>query len=262
MGIDAILELIATLRGENGCPWDRKQTPRTIVDYLLEETYELVDAIESDNPDGVQEELGDVLFHILFLASIFNEMGHFDVKEIIKQNIEKMTRRHPHVFGKNQAISVDEIREQWHTIKLQEKNQSPEISILESVPSKLPALMRAFRISERASKAGFDWSDISGVMHKVEEEWSELKVAFEQQATNKKDQDLLAAEIGDLLFTLVNVARFVQINPETALRDAITKFEKRFNYMEKQIIKSGGRLESVSQETLDIWWEKAKEKFI
>ncbi len=261
MGIDAILELIETLRGENGCPWDRKQTPRTIADYLIEETYELLDAIESDNPEGVCEELGDVLFHILFLASLFREMGHFNVKEIIEQNLEKMTRRHPHVFDQDQAISLEEIRERWHKIKLQEKNQSPEISILESVPSRLPALMRAFRISERASKAGFDWSDISGVMHKVEEEWSELKAALEQQKNNKKDQDLLAMEIGDILFTMVNVARFAQINPENALRDAIKKFEKRFNYMEKQINKSGSRLESVSQEALDIWWEKAKEKF-
>jgi MazG family protein len=261
LGIDDILELIETLRGENGCPWDKKQTPRTIADYLLEEVYELVDAIESDNPKEVCEELGDVLFHIFFLTSLFRDMGHFDIKEVIDQNIEKMTRRHPHVFGEDQVDSVDEVRERWHNIKMKEKNQALEISILDSVPAKLPALMRAFRISERASKAGFDWSDISGVMYKVEEEWSELKAALEQQKNNIKDQDLLAMEVGDILFTLANVARFVQINPETALRNATKKFEKRFNYMEKQINKSGGRLESVSQEAFDIWWEKAKNKF-
>ena len=261
MGIDAISELIETLRGESGCPWDKKQTPQTIADYLLEEVYELVDAIESYNPKEVCEELGDVLFHIFFLVSLFRDMGHFDIKEVIDQNIEKMTRRHPHVFGKDQVDSVDEVRERWHNIKMQEKNQALDISILDSVPSKLPSLMRAFRISERASKAGFDWSDIAGVMNKVEEEWAELKAALEQQKNNIKDQELLAMEVGDILFTMANVARFVQINPETALRNATRKFEKRFNYMEKQINKSGRRLESVSQEALDIWWEKAKDKF-
>jgi tetrapyrrole methylase family protein/MazG family protein len=178
LGTDAIFKLIETLRGKNGCPWDKKQTPRTIAVYLVEEIYELVDAIESENHNEICEELGDVLFHILFLISLFRETGRFDFMDVIDSNMKKMTRRHPHVFGKDRVDSTDEVRERWHKIKMNEKKRFQETSILDSVPSKLPALMRAYRISERVSKTGFDWSDISGVMSKVEEEWSELKVAL------------------------------------------------------------------------------------
>ncbi len=260
MGTDAVFKLIETLRGKNGCPWDKKQTPRTIAVYLVEEIYELVDAIESENHNEICEELGDVLFHILFLISLFRETGRFDFMDVIDSNMKKMTRRHPHVFGKDRVESTDEVREQWHKIKMNEKKRFQETSILDSVPSKLPALMRAYRISERASKTGFDWSDISGVMSKVEEEWSELKVALKGQKESSKDHDLLAMELGDLIFTLVNVARFACINPETALRSSTNKFEKRFKYMERLTLKNHGGLESISQEDLDVLWEKSKSK--
>ena len=260
MEINSITELIESLRSENGCPWDKKQTPKTIAVYLLEEVYELVDAIESGGPGAVCEELGDVLFHILFLSNLFREMGHFDIKDVVDLNIEKMIRRHPHVFGNERVDSVEAVRVRWHQIKKEEKNLDKAASILDSVPAGFPALMRAYRISERAAKTGFDWDDIFDVMQKVEEEWSEFKALLERENRDPTDQDFLVLEFGDVLFTLVNVARFAHIHPETALRKSTKKFENRFKYMEKLIAESRRNIESVSQEEKDELWEEAKAK--
>ena len=255
----AIIDLIETLRGENGCPWDRKQTPQTILAYLLEETYELMDAVESGNPEEICGELGDVLFHIFFLISLFREMGHFDIKDVVDLNIEKMIHRHPHVFDNDIVDSADEVRKRWYKIKMEEKDLSTETSILDSIPSNLPALMRAYRISDRAARTGFDWEDISGVMKKVEEEWSELTTALKKQKQSPEDHKRVALEFGDVLFTLVNVARFANIHPETALRDSTKKFERRFRYMEKRISNGQKDIQSVSQEEKDVLWEQAKD---
>ncbi|UCD33492.1 MAG: nucleoside triphosphate pyrophosphohydrolase, partial [Desulfobacterales bacterium] len=178
MGIEAITELIDALRGKNGCPWDRKQTPQTISVYLVEEIYELIDAIESEEHERVCEELGDVLFQLLFLINLFRDMGHFGLERVIDLIVEKMKRRHPHVFGKDEVNSAEIVQQQWHKIKIKEKQHLPVESVLESVPSNLPALMRAYRVSERAAKTGFDWNDVSGVLEKVEEELNELKAAL------------------------------------------------------------------------------------
>ncbi len=250
--IDDLIELIETLRGKNGCPWDRKQTPRSLAVYLVEEIYELLDAIESDNAQAVCEELGDVLFHIFFLARLYQEMKHFDINDAARVNTEKMIRRHPHVFGNVSAGSIDKIRERWHRIKMREKNKNRASSVLDSVPKKLPALMRAYRISERAARTGFDWNNISSVMQKVKEEWSEFNLAL----SCKKDQ--AAMEFGDILFTLVNVARFAGIHPETALTGSIKKFEKRFKYMEKILSENGKMPENVSHDKMERLWEEAK----
>jgi tetrapyrrole methylase family protein/MazG family protein len=260
MGVDAIIGLIETLRGKNGCPWDRKQTPRTIVAYLLEEVYELIDAVGSGSHGDVCEELGDVLFHILFLVSLYREMGCFDIQEVCDLNLEKMTRRHPHVFGDDRVDSADEVRARWQKIKMKEKPLASVASILDSIPSNLPALMRAYRISDRAAKTGFDWEDISGVMEKVEEEWAELKTALSRQDGRSQQKNHLALEFGDVLFTLVNVARFARIHPEFALRDSTKKFENRFKYMEKLIEKSGKDFGSVPPEKMNALWEAAKSK--
>ncbi len=260
MDIQAIVDLIETLRGEKGCPWDKKQTPQTILAYLLEEMYELMDAVESGNPAEVCGELGDVLFHILFLVSLFREMGHFDIKDIVDLNVKKMIHRHPHVFGDDSVDNADDVRKRWYKIKMEEKDVSLETSILDSIPSNLPSLMRAYRISERAARTGFDWEDISGVMRKVEEEWSELKIVLKKQKQSLKDHTRVAMEFGDVLFTLVNVARFANIHPETALRDSTNKFERRFRYMEKRISKGQKDIRSVSQEEMDILWEQAKDR--
>ena len=259
MGIESVIDLIETLRGKNGCPWDRKQTPQTILAYLLEETYELMDAVESDEPEEICGELGDVLFHIFFLISLFNEKGYFGIKDVVDQNVEKMIRRHPHVFANDSVDSADDVRKKWYKIKMEEKNASSATSILDSIPASLPALMRAYRISERAARTGFDWEDLSGVMEKVEEEWSELKAELQRQKESGENRHHLALEFGDILFTLVNVARFANFHPETALRDATNKFEKRFRRMEKRIANSQRDIRSVSQKEKDTLWEEAKD---
>jgi tetrapyrrole methylase family protein/MazG family protein len=250
-----LIRLVATLRGENGCPWDRKQTPRSITNYLTEETYELMDAIESGRPAAVCEELGDVLFHVFFIARIFEESGHFNVSDVVRQITEKMIRRHPHVFGNDRLESTEAVRKRWHEIKKQEKTagDGTAASLLDSIPVQLPALMRAYRISERVGRAGFDWTDIGGVMQKVEEEWEEFK-----EAVSDKDPQNAALEFGDILFTLTNVARFARIHPETALVASVKKFEKRFRKMEARVQESGASMETLSQAELDAIWEEVK----
>ncbi len=259
MGVAAIIQLIETLRGENGCPWDKKQTPKTLYIYLVEEVYELIDAIDSGDRDSICEELGDVLFQILFLVSLYQDMGYFEIDTVVDRIVKKMRHRHPHVFGEDQVGSAEAVRARWHRLKMQEKDRAADVdSVLESVPVKLPALMRAYRISERAAKTGFDWQDIFGVLEKVEEELAELKASLQVQAATPKGKDLLASELGDVMFTLVNVARFANVHPETALRDATLKFEKRFKYMEKLLATNRKNMESMTPRQLDELWEKAK----
>ena len=207
----ALIELIETLRGDDGCPWDRKQTPESISVYLTEEIFELADAIAAGDPYEICEELGDVLFQIFFIACMFQEKGSFDVETVARQNVKKMIRRHPHVFGPDKVDNTDQIRERWHQIKKKEKADKKGHSTLDSVPVKLPGLMRAYRLSERAARTGFDWQDTAGVVDKVEEEWSELKSAIQRRDTNQTGD-----EFGDLLFTLVNLARFLKIHPGKA----------------------------------------------
>lgn len=251
--LSALIHLIKTLRGDKGCPWDKKQTPRSISVYLTEEIYELIDAIESGNPHRVCEELGDVLFHIFFIARIFEEMGHFDITTVTRNNTEKMIRRHPHVFGEDRVESTRQIRERWHAIKQKEKSHAADASVLDSVPVQLPALMRAYRISERAARAGFDWPNISGIIEKVTAQWDEL-----QQALLEDRREQTALEFGDILLTLVQIARFARIHPETALTGSIKRFEDRFKKMEKTAEERGVSLAALSQTDLDALWEKIK----
>jgi len=251
--LSALIHLIKTLRGEKGCPWDREQTPRSISVYLTEEIYELIDAIESGNSDRVCEELGDVLFHIFFIAQIFEEMGQFDIATVARCNTEKMTRRHPHVFGEDRVAGTRQIRERWHEIKKKEKTHAAGESGLDSVPVQLPALMRAYRISERAARTGFDWPDISGVVEKMTKQWDELK-----QALLKDRRRQIAIDFGDILFTLAHIARLARIHPETALTGSIKKFEKRFKKMEKTAGQRGESLEALSRTDLVALWEETK----
>jgi tetrapyrrole methylase family protein/MazG family protein len=260
--ISALIRLIEKLSGDNGCPWDRKQTPRTLAVYLIEEVYELVDAIESKSPEDVCEELGDVLFQILFLAHLYQKAGHFDLQDAARRNTEKMIRRHPHVFGQESATTSEAVRQRWHTIKMAERNHDRNTGLLDSVPSGLPALIRAYRISERAARAGFDWKTISGVMEKVEEEWAEFKSEVEHSQSGPEQdpsaQKKLSLEFGDVLFTLVNVARFAKLHPETSLADSTRKFEKRFKHLEHAIAQDGRQIDAVSYTELNNLWEKAK----
>lgn len=249
----ALLQLIQTLRGPDGCPWDKKQTPRSIALYLIEEIYELVEAIESGNSDDIREELGDVLFQVFFIAELFHEKGRFDIGEVALRTTEKMIARHPHVFGADRLDSTEAVREQWHQIKQHEKKNTEAKSVLDSIPVRLPALMRAYRISERVAREGFDWQDISEVMEKVEEEWTEFK-----NAQRAEHWEQAAMELGDVFFTLVNVARFAHIHPETVLTGAIKKFEQRFKELEKRAAERGVAIESRSQTELDRIWEQIK----
>ncbi len=258
--VDRLGEIIRILRGENGCPWDRKQTPRKMALYLIEEAHELLAAIDDDDPEAVREELGDVLFQILFIATMYQEKGRFGLGDAARTSREKMVRRHPHVFGEESAEDTDAIRRRWHAIKMAEKGNQARESALDGVPRSLPAFMRAYRVAERAARTGFDWADLSGVMEKVEEEWAELKAAL-ADAEGSGDEKLRAAvamEFGDLLFTLANVARFAKIHPETALAGSNRKFELRFRHMEAAAVRLKKRLEDLTPAEFDDLWETAK----
>lgn len=256
--IERLIEIIDTLRGENGCPWDRQQTPRSMALYLKEEMFELLEAIESGSPDDICEELGDVLFQILFIARIYQDKGGFSISDVARMNCEKMVSRHPHVFGDERVESVEQIKQKWHEIKQTEKNHASKASVLDSVPSMLPPLMRAYRISERAARTGFDWTDISEVLHQAEAEWNEFKEELERAGEQGEEAGRIGMEFGDVLFTLVNVARFARIHPETALTDSINKFIRRFRHMEQQIHERGNTLESVPRDEKETMWATAK----
>ncbi len=258
MDINRIIELVDKLRGENGCPWDRQQTPRTMAVYLIEEVYELVDAIESGKPDEIRGELGDVLFQIVFIAGLYQEMGYFNFQDVADNNTDKMIRRHPHVFGEGTIDDAEEVKQQWHRIKNGENSAAEKTSVLDSIPVKLPALMRAYRISERAAGKGFEWDNITDVIKKTEEEWSEFRSELSLAEETGGNRDRVALEFGDILFTLVNVARFARIHPEMALICSVRKFEKRFRHMEQVLSERGKDLDSTSMDELSDLWEVAK----
>ena len=257
--IERLEALIETLRGENGCPWDKKQTPYTMARYLVEEVYELADAIISKDSTAVCEEAGDVLFQLLFVVNLFRESGKFSLTDVVEKNVEKMIRRHPHVFGDGTAKTPAAVSENWAKIKLKERGGAGRDSVLSSIPQSLPALLRASMVSERAAKTGFDWDDISGVMAKTMEEWEE----FSAEINNPESEPgggKAAMEFGDILFTMVNVARLARIHPETALILSIQKFEKRFIYMEEKSIEAGRDIISLTMPEMHSLWDEAKEK--
>lgn len=248
-----LLRIIERLRAPDGCPWDREQTPRSMVRYLLEEAYELADAVASDAAENICEELGDVLFHVLFVARMHAEAGAFTLEDVCRAISDKMIRRHPHVFGSTTVAGSDEVVRNWRRIKQDEKSNHQRQSVLDSVPASLPSLMRAFAVSERAAGARFDWQDVDGVLAKLAEEVAEFR-----EALRGGKPEAVCEEFGDVLFTLVNVGRLAGVHPETALAGAARKFEKRFRQMEKVIGDSGRQLESVPQSEKDRIWESIK----
>lgn len=253
--IEQLINIIKILRGDNGCPWDRKQTLSSLAIYLKEETYELLEAITTGKTDEICEELGDVLFQILFIVQLFAEKNVFSFEDVLRHITAKMIRRHPHVFSDGEADSIDDVKQQWARIKREEKQNKSDRkrSILDSVPASLPSLMRAYRLSERASKTGFDWESIDGIAEKVMEEWHELNDALDARM-----EDEATVEFGDLLFALVNFARFARIHPENALTKSIAKFVKRFTYMEKRMADAGKELYFESAAEMDRYWDAAK----
>jgi MazG family protein len=252
----ALQRLIATLRGQAGCPWDRKQTPATLSVYLIEEIYELVDAIAAGDTAAVLEELGDVLFQVLFVAFLYEQDQRFTLQQVLERIIGKMIHRHPHVFGSAKVNSAGEVKQQWRRIKKEEKGGHR--SLLESIPAGMPALMRAYRVSERAAGTGFDWDGLAEVMEQAEQEWTEFKAEVGDGAADKMDRSKAAMELGDVLFTLVNVARLAGIHPETALSQSTRKFIRRFNWMETAAMAEDSPLETLSRDALDRLWESAK----
>ena len=256
--VNAVFNLIDTLRGENGCPWDRKQTARSMAVYLAEEVFELAEAITDGDAAAVCEEFGDVLFLLLFICRCYETEGQFTFDEAVALAVDKMIRRHPHVFGERQVDTSDAVRRQWNEIKKDEKRNADEASILDAVPSGLPALLRAYRISRRAGEAGFDWDDLGGVMAKVDEEWGDFKEEAARVSEVSDRSGHLAMVFGDILFTLVNVARFAGFHPESAVAAATAKFEKRFRFMEHRLREDNESLDAVARERLETLWNEAK----
>ncbi|MDI9441838.1 MAG: nucleoside triphosphate pyrophosphohydrolase [Firmicutes bacterium] len=253
MSWSRLVEIIAKLRAPDGCPWDREQTHTSLKRYLLEETYELFEAIDQNNPRAIMDELGDVLLQVLLHAQIGAEGEHFTIDDVISNLSEKLIRRHPHVFGEGEADTPAEVARNWDAIKRTEKAAAERTSVLDGVPRVFPALMRAEKVQKKAAKVGFDWDEPAPVLMKVEEELDEVREAYRRQ-----DQEALQEELGDLLFAAVNFARFVNVDPEFTLQEATDKFVERFRLMEEMITAEGGKLEGMTLEEMDRYWEKAK----
>jgi len=250
----ALIEIISRLRAPDGCPWDKKQTPQTFKQYLVEETHELIEAINSDNHGHICEELGDLLFQIIFLNNLYQEKNLFTLDDVIDSISQKMIRRHPHVFGNKTVESEQELRRQWQAIKTQENEAKGESRhLLDSIPKSLPALRRAQRVADRVAREGFDWPDLSGAMAKVTEEFQELQNACTQGA-----REQIREELGDLLFALTVVARKVDIDGEDALHEATHKFTTRFRMLEKNIARQGKQMGELDTDTLLNIWQKNK----
>jgi len=252
--INALVELVRRLRGPDGCPWDAAQTAESVRMYLLEETYEVLEAIERGGPEEVSSELGDLLFQVVFIAYLAEEKGRFDFVEVVEKITEKMIRRHPHVFGDVKVRNAEEVAVNWATIKKNEKgNGQGRGAFLRHVSANLPALQRAHRLGERASKSGFDWPDRESVMEKVREEFDEL-----QDAIGRNESAKVEEELGDLLFSLVNLARHWGLNAEDLMRKTNSKFVRRFEKMESALASSGKALNDSTLEEMDRAWNKIK----
>lgn len=245
-----LLEIMNDLR--NQCPWDKKQTPESLRNLTIEETYELADAILERNGEEIKKELGDILLHIVFYSKIGAENNWFTIKEVIESLNEKLIYRHPHIYGDTSAKSAKAVEENWEALKLKEKGRKK--SVLEGVPKSLPALVKANRIQQKARGVGFDWTEREQVWDKVDEELNEVK----DEINKKSPEDKIEAEFGDLFFSLINAARLYGIDPETALERTNKKFIKRFGYLEQQTLQKGKDLHKMSLEEMDVIWEEAK----
>ena len=252
--LDALAQVMARLRDpQTGCPWDREQTPLTLRKYILEEAYEVVEAIDSGSPAKLSEELGDLLLQVVFHAQLASETGAFALPEVTRRIVEKLIRRHPHVFAAVTVSGSDEVLTNWEQIKRGEPGYEDRMSILDGIPPALPALMRASEVSKRVVKVGFEWPDVSGVLDKVEEEIAELRAEISAGQTDRAGD-----ELGDLLFTLVNVARQLQIDPEDALRRMTRRFASRFQFIERRAAETGRAVSDLPLAEMEAVWQAAK----
>ena len=252
---DALVRIMERLRADNGCPWDREQTRETLKPFLIEEAYEVVEAIDEGDPKHLMEELGDLLFQVVFHAQVAAERREFAIGQVLAATADKMMRRHPHVFGDGTVSTTREVLEQWEELKRKERHVVAGVpaSALDGVPRELPGLLRAQRLQDKASRVGFDWPEISGAMAKVEEELGELK-----EAIGSAVPEAVEEELGDVLSSLVNLARFLNLSAEDALRGSIARFTTRFQSMEEALQRDGRRLKEMSIEEMDRLWEEAK----
>ncbi|ABG87228.1 nucleoside triphosphate pyrophosphohydrolase [Clostridium perfringens] len=248
-----LLDIIETLRNPGGCPWDREQTHESLKSALLEECYEVIDAIENEDEDALIEELGDVLLQVVFHASIGKEDGYFDIMDVIGGISNKMVNRHPHVFGNEEANTSEQVLVNWDEIKKEEKGIKTLTEEMQNIAKSLPATTRAYKVQKKAKKVGFDWNDVNYAMDKVKEELNEIKEVY-----NCEDKSIIEGEVGDLLFACINVARFLEVDGELALDKTIKKFIKRFSYIENEAIKNNKNLKDMTLEEMDKLWEEAK----
>jgi XTP/dITP diphosphohydrolase len=249
---DRLLVIMDDLREK--CPWDKKQTMDTLRHLTIEETYELSDAILEGDLNEIKKEIGDVFLHLVFYSKIGSEQSAFDVTDVLNGICEKLISRHPHIYGDVVAETEEEVKSNWEALKLKEGNKS----VLSGVPSSLPALVKSMRIQEKARGAGFDWEEKEQVWAKVEEELGEFKAEFVGKVLDEKQKNKAEGELGDLIFSLVNFARFIDINPETALERTNRKFIQRFQHLEKRANENGQALSDMTLAEMDVYWEEAK----
>jgi len=258
---EALLALQTRLRAPGGCPWDRRQTHETLQTYLLEEAYEVLEAIDKADPRELSEELGDLLLQVIFHAELAREAGRFDISSVIQSIHDKLVRRHPHVFGDVKADTPEQVVQNWERLKGEERQGSSKAaakeqivpSALDGIPRTLPALLEALQLTRRAARVGFDWQNVEGIFEKLDEEVAELRTALREGGASRHEE-----ELGDLLFVIVNLARHLKIDPEVALTHANWKFKSRFQAMETAARSEGQRLGDMSQEELETLWEAAK----
>lgn len=247
---ERLTALIAVLRSPQGCSWDRKQTHKSLLPYLIEEAYEVIEAVEADNYDALRGELGDLLCQVIYHGQLAKEAGLFDINDSVNHIIEKLVQRHPHVFGEQKNLTPKQVKDQWEKLKIESGENK---SVLAGIPSTMPALTMAYRIGEKAGGVGFDWHDAAEVIDKLNEELQEIS-----KALVSKDKLKLSEEIGDLLFAVASMARKLEIDPEQALRKSLRKFRQRFEKLQQEITQSGKKFEDFSIEQLEEIWQKIK----
>jgi len=248
-----LIDIMAYLRSGEGCPWDRAQTHESLKTCLIEEAYEVIEAIDNEDMDNLEEELGDLLLQVIFHAQLAEAEGEFDLAKIANREAEKMLSRHPHVFVNKNIEGIDKAIEKWENMKRKEKNINTCTESMKKIPKELPALMKSYKIQKKAAHVGFDWDDVKDAFKKVHEETEELLEVYQGD-----DQKRIEDEVGDLLFAVVNVARFLKVNPEEALNASSAKFIRRFSYIEETAGEEGRRLEEMTLAEMDQMWEKAK----
>lgn len=246
--IERLMEIMDRLLGPQGCPWDREQTHESLIRYLIEESYEVIDAIQAGEMNKLQEELGDLLLQVVFHAALAEREGFFNLEDVIKTVSSKMIDRHPHVFSSMKLGTSDDVMEHWETFKRRNEKKT----VLEGIPKMLPALMRAEKLQEKAARVGFDWPQVDGAIEKFKEEVEEFKMA-----PNSEQQ---VEEMGDILFSLVNIGRMKKIEMEQTLQAANDKFTRRFNYIEERIAANGKTFEEMELREMDVFWDEAKAK--